>query len=183
MPIWCRSWTSHRQLPGTPPARPITRAGNALVTCTDAWGRIANDVLTLSRPGVSEISESAGGGSSTMPHKQNPVLSVLLRGTCLTTPQLGATLHAASADQTDERAVGGWHAEWPTLQVLSRRVLAAAGQATDLVGGLRATGPACRLRTRLLPSTCMPSSAERRCSCPRPLTRKRPLVPGGGRLI
>ena len=53
----------------------ITRAGDAAVTATDAWGRIANDVLTLGRPEIGELSEGAGGGSSTMPHKANPVLS------------------------------------------------------------------------------------------------------------
>ena len=39
----------------------VTRAGDALVRCTDAWGRIANDVLTLSRPEIGELSEGAGG--------------------------------------------------------------------------------------------------------------------------
>ena len=33
----------------------VTRAGDALVRCTDAWGRIANDVLTLSRPEIGEV--------------------------------------------------------------------------------------------------------------------------------
>ena len=54
-------------------------AGDALVGCTDAWGRIAADVLTLSRPEIGELAEGTGGGSSTMPHKHNPVLSVLVR--------------------------------------------------------------------------------------------------------
>ncbi|MFC5729391.1 MULTISPECIES: lyase family protein [Nocardioides] len=117
--------------------RPVTRVGDALVACTDGWGRIANDVLTLSRPEIGELSEAVGGGSSTMPHKQNPVLAVLLRRASLTTPQLAATLHTAAADQADERAAGAWHAEWSTLQTLARRVLVAATQATDLIGSLR----------------------------------------------
>lgn len=117
--------------------RPVTRAGDALVACTDAWGHLANDVLALSRPELGELSEAAGGGSSTMPQKQNPVLALLVRRASLTTPQLAATLHATAADQVDERAAGGWHAEWATLQQLSRRTLVAAGQATDLVAGLR----------------------------------------------
>ena len=61
---------------------PITRFGDALVGCTDAWGHIANDVLTLSRPEIAELGEPAAdgrGASSTMPHKVNPVLSVLIR--------------------------------------------------------------------------------------------------------
>lgn len=124
-------------LPWHTARRPVTRAGDALVACTDAWARIANDVLTLSRPEIGELSEGVGGGSSTMPHKANPVLSVLVRRAALTTPQLAATLHLAAADQVDERAVGGWHAEWATLRTLVRRVVAAGSHTTELLAGLR----------------------------------------------
>lgn len=117
--------------------RPVTRAGDALVACTDAWGRIANDVLALSRPEIGELSEAEAGGSSTMPHKQNPVLSVLLRRAALAGPPLSATLHLAAADQVDERALGGWHAEWDTLATLARRTLVAAEQAGVLLERLR----------------------------------------------
>jgi 3-carboxy-cis,cis-muconate cycloisomerase len=115
----------------------ITRAGDAAVTATDAWGRIANDVLTLGRPEIGELSEGTGGGSSTMPHKANPVLSTLVRRAALTTPQLAATLHLAAAGSVDERADGAWHAEWATLRTLLRRTCAAGSQTTDLLAGLR----------------------------------------------
>jgi 3-carboxy-cis,cis-muconate cycloisomerase len=114
----------------------VTRLGDALVRCTDAWGRIAEDVLTLSRPEIGELSEGTGGGSSTMPQKHNPVLSVLIRRAALTTPMLGATLHLAAAQQNDERADGAWHAEWAALRDLVRRTLVAASQAFDLVADL-----------------------------------------------
>lgn len=113
---------------------PITRAGDALVGCCDAWGHVANDVAAATRSG--EMSEGSGGGSSTMPHKNNPVLTVLLRRAALTAPPLGATLHAASAASVDERADGGWHAEWATLRTLTRRTVIAASQTADLLAGL-----------------------------------------------
>jgi 3-carboxy-cis,cis-muconate cycloisomerase len=72
-----------------------------------------------------------------MPNKANPVLSVLIRRAALTTPQLAATLHLAAAQQVDDRADGGWHAEWATLRDLVRRTLVAASQTADLVTGLR----------------------------------------------
>jgi 3-carboxy-cis,cis-muconate cycloisomerase len=115
----------------------VTRIGDAAVRCTDAWGRVAGDVLVLGRPEIGELAEGSGGGSSTMPHKSNPVLSVLLRRTALAAPQLAATLHLAAAGQVDERADGAWHAEWDTLRTLLRRTASAAGQATELVSGLR----------------------------------------------
>jgi 3-carboxy-cis,cis-muconate cycloisomerase len=117
--------------------RPVTRVADALVAATDACGRIARDVLTLTRAEIGELSEARGGGSSSMPHKANPVLSVLVRRAALTTPQLAATLHLAAADQVDERADGAWHAEWDTLRLLARRSVVAVSQTAELLDGLR----------------------------------------------
>ena len=116
---------------------PFTRFGDTAVRCTDAWGRLAGDVLVLSRPELGELSEGAGGGSSTMPHKANPVLATLLRRAALAAPPLAATLHLAAASQVDERADGAWHVEWSTLAVLLRRTVVAASQATELIAGLQ----------------------------------------------
>ena len=116
----------------------VTRLGDASVRCTDAWGRIANDVLTLSRPEIGELSEDTGGGSSTMPNKANPVLSALVHRAALTTPQqLAATLHLASAESVDERSAGPWHAEWATLRTLLRRTVVAGEQTGELLSGLQ----------------------------------------------
>jgi 3-carboxy-cis,cis-muconate cycloisomerase len=120
-----------------PRARSWTAIADAFAACTDAWGRIANDVLVASRPEIGELSEARGGGSSTMPQKQNPVLSVLIRRAALAGPPLAATLHAAAAATVDERPDGAWHAEWATLRTLARRTVTAAAQTTDLLAGLR----------------------------------------------
>jgi 3-carboxy-cis,cis-muconate cycloisomerase len=131
-------------LPAAPPwhtARAaVTRLGDALTGCTDAYGRIANDVLTLSRPESGELAEPAAegrGGSSTMPGKVNPVLSVLVRRAALSAPALAAQLHLAAADSGDERPAGAWHVEWAALQLLARRAVVAAAQTTELLAGLR----------------------------------------------
>jgi 3-carboxy-cis,cis-muconate cycloisomerase len=115
----------------------ITRAGDALVTCCDAWGHIANDVAVGSRAEIGELAEGRGGGSSTMSHKNNPVMSVLIRRAALTAPHLAAALHSASAASVDERSDGGWHAEWATLRILSRRTVVAAAHTSELLGGLK----------------------------------------------
>ncbi|MEP6650529.1 MAG: lyase family protein [Lapillicoccus sp.] len=119
--------------------RPVTAVGDALVAATDAWGRIASDVATLGRPEIGELAEPTvvgRGGSSTMPQKQNPVLSVLIRRAALTSPGLVATLHTAAALAVDERPDGSWHAEWATLRTLARQAVVAASQTTELVTGL-----------------------------------------------
>jgi 3-carboxy-cis,cis-muconate cycloisomerase len=115
----------------------ITRLGDALVSCCDAWGHIAADVATMSRPELGELAEVSGGGSSTMPHKSNPVRSVLIRRAALVAAPLGATLHAAAGASVDERSDGAWHAEWATLRTLARHTVVAAVQTSELVTGLR----------------------------------------------
>ncbi|WP_293785110.1 lyase family protein [uncultured Aeromicrobium sp.] len=115
----------------------LTEIGDALVTCTDAWGHVAADVLVMTRPEIGEVAEGTGGGSSTMPHKSNPVMSVLVRRAALVAPALAQTLHLASATMEDERASGAWHAEWDALRLLARRTLVAARQCEDLLAGLR----------------------------------------------
>ena len=118
---------------------PFTRYADALVQACDAWGRIANDVLLGSRPEVAELAEETvegRGGSSTMPAKVNPVLSVLVRRTALTAPGLAAQLHLAAASAVDERPDGSWHSEWAALATLSRRAATAGSQTTELLEGL-----------------------------------------------
>ncbi|MBD3942252.1 adenylosuccinate lyase [Microbacterium sp. NEAU-LLC] len=115
---------------------PVTELGDALVQVIDAVGKIAGDVATLSRTEIGELAEGAGGGSSAMPQKRNPAASVLIRSAALRAPQLGATLHLASALAVDERPDGAWHAEWPTLRELLRLALGASAHAADLVAGL-----------------------------------------------
>ena len=72
-----------------------------------------------------------------MPHKSNPVLSVLIRRAAMTAPPLGATLHAASAASVDERSDGAWQAEWATLRTLARRTVVAAAQTSAPLTGLQ----------------------------------------------
>src|SRR4051794_1756054 len=127
----------------------VTRLGDALVRAGDAWGRIANDVLVLARPEVAELAEPAGrGGSSTMPHKANPVLSVLVRRAALAGPAAAAQLHLAAASAVDERPDGGWHLEWSTLATLCRRTVVAGSQVSELLGGLRVDADRMRATAR-----------------------------------
>jgi 3-carboxy-cis,cis-muconate cycloisomerase len=118
----------------------ITSLGHALAAVLDAFGKIAADVLFLSRPEVGELAEprAAGRGvSSAMPQKQNPVLSVLVRSAALQAPNLAAQLHLAAANFNDERPDGAWHTEWPALRQLLALALGAAGHVRELAEGLQ----------------------------------------------
>ncbi|MEI2277824.1 lyase family protein [Paenarthrobacter ilicis] len=118
----------------------ITALGDGLAAVIDSFGKIAADLLFLSRPEVAELGEplAAGRGvSSAMPQKQNPVLSVLIRSAALQAPGLAAQLHLAAATFNDERADGAWHSEWPALRQLLALALGAASQLKELTEGLR----------------------------------------------
>jgi 3-carboxy-cis,cis-muconate cycloisomerase len=130
---------------------PLTAVADALVTCTDAYGHLAADVTTLSRPEIAELSEGTGGGSSTMPHKRNPALSVLIRRAALAAPGLASTVHLAAASTVDERPDGAWHAEWAALRDLGRRTVVAASQTSDLLARLEPDAD--RMRTNLHSAT------------------------------
>ncbi|AGZ53337.1 lyase family protein [Mycobacterium kansasii] len=127
------------RLPWHTTRTPVTAAADALVGCTDCWGRIAADVITMVRPEIAELGEPAGGprgGSSSMPHKRNPVLSILIRRAAVAAPHLAATLHTAAALANDERPDGSWHVEWDTLRTLARRTVVAGSQCGELLAGL-----------------------------------------------
>jgi len=129
---------------------PVTRVGDALVEVGDALGVIATDVLVLGRPEIGEVREATApgrGGSSTMPHKQNPVLAALVHSAALQAPQLGAQLHLCAGQAVDQRPAGAWHAEWPSLRRLLGLTVVAAGQAAELVAGLRVDTDAMSRRT------------------------------------
>jgi 3-carboxy-cis,cis-muconate cycloisomerase len=130
----------------------VTALGDALAGMTDALGKIANDVLFLSRPEVAEVAEprEAGRGvSSAMPQKQNPVLSVLIRSAALQAPNLAAQLHVAAASFNDERPDGAWHSEWQALRQLLRLSLGAAIHVRELAEGLQVYPEAMRRNLEL----------------------------------
>jgi 3-carboxy-cis,cis-muconate cycloisomerase len=125
----------------------LTRCGDALVRAADAMGKIASDIVLLSRPELGELAEPVADGrglSSTLPQKRNPVLSVLIRSVALESPHLGALLHTCAALAVDERPDGAWHAEWGALVRLLARVSSAGSQLAELLAGLEVDATAMR---------------------------------------
>ncbi|MFL4491204.1 3-carboxy-cis,cis-muconate cycloisomerase [Streptomyces sp. VTCC 41912] len=125
---------------------PVADLAGALAFTAGALGKLAADVLLLSRTEVGEVSEGTGGGSSAMPHKANPVRATLVAAAARRAPGLAAVLYGCVA-AVDERPAGAWHAEWETLRDLLRLVGGAARDAAELVAGLD-VHPA-RMRTNL----------------------------------
>ncbi|WP_406446248.1 3-carboxy-cis,cis-muconate cycloisomerase [Streptomyces sp. NBC_00631] len=115
---------------------PIADLAGCLAFTAGALGKLAADVLTLSRTEIGEVSEGSGGGSSAMPHKANPVRATLIAAAARRAPQCAAVLYGSMAAE-DERPAGAWHAEWEPLRDLLRTVGGAARDAAELAEGLR----------------------------------------------
>jgi 3-carboxy-cis,cis-muconate cycloisomerase len=117
----------------------IIQLAAALAGVSAAAGLVARNVTLLAQTEVAEVAEGGGapgqGGSSAMPHKRNPVVSVLILGCTRRVPGLLATLTAA-AEQEHQRAAGAWHAEWETLSELLRLTGSASSWLVSLLTGL-----------------------------------------------
>ncbi len=101
-------------------------------------GKLARDVSLLMQTEVGEASEPTGpgrGGSSTMPHKRNPVGSAVVLATATRVPGLVSIMLAAMV-QEHERGLGGWHAEWETLPEICTLCAGALAQTIAMVEGL-----------------------------------------------
>jgi 3-carboxy-cis,cis-muconate cycloisomerase len=117
--------------------RPARVAGACGATL-GVLGKIGRDVVLLAQSEVAEVLEGGGegrGGSSTMPHKRNPVGAVGLVACAQRGPGLVATTLAAMG-QEHERGAGAWQAEWETLLELLRLTGSAAAIARELLAGL-----------------------------------------------
>ena len=87
---------------------------------------------------VGEASEPATpgrGGSSTMPHKRNPVGSAVVLAAAARVPGLVSIMLAAMV-QEHERGLGGWHAEWETLPEICTLSAGALAQTIVIVEGI-----------------------------------------------
>jgi 3-carboxy-cis,cis-muconate cycloisomerase len=114
------------------------RLACALGTAVGVTGKIGRDVVLLAQTEVAEVSEGGGegrGGSSTMPHKRNPVGAVGLVACAHRAPGLVATI-LGDMMQEHERGAGGWQAEWETLVELLRLTGSAGAIVSELLAGL-----------------------------------------------
>ncbi len=127
----------------------IAEAAGVFAILCGSCGKIARDVSLLMQTDVAEAFEPAGegrGGSTTMPHKRNPVASAGALAAAAMAPGLAATIFAAQV-QEHERSPGAWHAEWPMLPTLALVTSGAVAAMVELAEGL--TIDAARMRANL----------------------------------
>jgi 3-carboxy-cis,cis-muconate cycloisomerase len=101
---------------------------------TATLGKIARDMALLMQAEVGEVLEP-GGGSSSMPQKRNPAACAVVLAAATRMPSLVAAFLSGML-QEHERAVGGWHAEWPTIAAAVQTAGAAVQSLANAAGGL-----------------------------------------------
>lgn len=119
-------WHTHRDR--------LASLAASLGVLTGTMGKIARDVSLMAQSEIGEVSEPAGpgrGGSSTMPHKRNPVGCAAILAAAIRVPPLVSTMLSGMI-QEHERALGGWQAEWDVLP----QIAALTGGALRHLGGL-----------------------------------------------
>lgn len=103
----------------------VVEYGDWLSRVTGSLGKFGQDIALMALQGIDEVALSGGGGSSAMPHKQNPVAAELL----VTLARFNATqvagLHHAMIHE-QERSGAAWSLEWmllPQMQLATGRAL------------------------------------------------------------
>lgn len=116
----------------------IARLGSELAILCGVASKMAGDVASMMQPELGEVSEPAGegrGGSSALPHKRNPVGSMLAREAGLRAPGLVAQLMAGVAGE-HERGLGQWQSQWWTLGDLFAAAGSAVASMVEVIEGL-----------------------------------------------
>jgi 3-carboxy-cis,cis-muconate cycloisomerase len=141
LPLPDAPWHSHRDR--------IAEAASVFAILAGTCGKIARDIQLMMQTDVAEAFEPSGegrGGSSTMPHKRNPVAAATALAAAIMAPNLAATIFAAQVHD-HERSAGPWHAEWPTLPSLLLVTSGALAAIVDIAEGLEVD--AVRMRVNL----------------------------------
>src|SRR5712672_1914116 len=130
LPLADAPWHAHRDR--------IAEAASVFAIVAGSCGKIARDVSLMMQTDVAEAFEPSGegrGGSSTMPHKRNPVAAASALAAATMAPNLAATIFAAQVGE-HERSAGPWHAEWPTLPALMLVTSGALAAIVDIAEGM-----------------------------------------------
>jgi len=127
----------------------VAEIAAALGVVSGAMAKIATDLVLLAQTEVGEVSEGAApgkGGSSAMPQKRNPVdATFALAAARLAMGAVPVVLSGMAQEQ--ERAVGGWQAEWEALPDLFLATASAVERVRQALDGLEVD--AVRMRENL----------------------------------
>jgi 3-carboxy-cis,cis-muconate cycloisomerase len=125
------SWHTHRDR--------IAEVAATFGLLVGTLGKIARDISLMSQTEIGELAEPSApgrGGSSTLPHKRNPIGCGVILAAAIRVPPLVSTMLTAMV-QEHERGLGGWQAEWETLPEICMVTSGALSHLTQILAGLQ----------------------------------------------
>ena len=117
----------------------IVEISSVLAMVTGNLGKMARDWSLMMQTEIAEVFEPAAkgrGGSSTMPHKRNPVAAASVLAAANRVPVLMSSLYQSMV-QEHERSIGGWHAEWLALPEIFQLCAGALERTLDVLQGMQ----------------------------------------------
>ena len=119
--------------------RRVLDLGNWLTKVAGSLGKLGQDVALMAQQGIGEVRLAGGGGSSAMPHKENPVRAeVLVALARVVAGQQGTLAQAMIHEQ--ERSGSAWAVEWLVLPAMSEATGAALVNAARLLEQVQSLG-------------------------------------------
>lgn len=116
----------------------IADFANLLSLITGSLGKFGQDVALMAQAG-GEVELKGGGGSSAMPHKQNPVAAEILVALARFNATQLSGMHQALVHE-QERSGAAWTLEWLILPQMVAATAASLRQAQALSGQIEAIG-------------------------------------------
>ena len=101
-------------------------------------GKMARDWSLMMQTEIAEVFEPTAkgrGGSSTMPHKRNPVAAASILAAANRVPALMSSMYQSMV-QEHERSLGAWHAEWLALPEIFQLCAGALQRTVEVLQGL-----------------------------------------------
>ncbi len=116
----------------------IVEVAGALAIVVGNTGKMARDWSLMMQTEIAEVFEPTAkgrGGSSTMPHKRNPVAAASVLAAANRVPALMSSLYQSMV-QEHERSLGAWHAEWLAVPEIFQLCGGALVRTVEVLQGL-----------------------------------------------
>lgn len=118
---------------------PLVEYTEWLSRTTGALGKFGQDIALMAQNELGVVHLAGGGGSSAMPHKQNPVSAETLVALSRFNAVLLSGMHLTLVHE-NERSGSAWTLEWMCLPQMTIATGAALRTALDLVGSVEEMG-------------------------------------------
>ena len=118
---------------------PVVDYAGLLSLISGTLGKMGQDICLMAQQGVDEIALDNAGGSSAMPHKQNPVLAELL----VTLARFNATQVSAMHQglvHEQERSGAAWALEWMGLPQMAQATARSLAASTEICQAISHVG-------------------------------------------